>query len=519
MTPDPVVGFIDLGTNSARLLVVRLNENRSYSILTREKEVVRLGEGEFGDNHLTPDAIDRTVLVISRFAEIARNFGVTEIIAVATSATRDARNREVLISRIRETAGVEMNVIPGPEEARLIWLGVSSGYALGDQNCLFIDIGGGSTEIIIGNQFGTSLLRSLKLGAIRTTNVFLPPGNTGPVPGPVIRALRLHIRDQITHIIRKIRKERPSRAFGSSGTIVAIESVAASLKDLPVPHRPGFITLPELSSVSQLLCSLSLKERKNLPGLNPDRADIIVAGTLILECLLSMSGLKEIEVSGRSLRDGLLVDYLSRLPGFPQAEQLPVRETGIRQLGRSCRIDESHAGHVTDLALSLFDSSRTSHIHSLSDSDREILACASYLHDIGQFISFSSHHQHSYYVITHAPLTGFHEHEIIKIALITRYHRKRMPREKDQGFRLLSAEEQQAIQILSLYLRMAENLDRSHDGRVISATLSPQKKSSICLLIRCRHDVTLEEWAIRSETAIFEGIFKKKLVIVVEPVS
>jgi exopolyphosphatase/guanosine-5'-triphosphate,3'-diphosphate pyrophosphatase len=517
MTDHQVVGFIDLGTNSARLLVVRLNANHSYTILTREKQVIRLGEGEFTDNLLSTEAIERTVLIISRFTGIARNFGATDIVAVATSATRDARNREDLLSRVRTDAGIELNVISGPEEARLIWLGVSGGFNLGNHRALFIDIGGGSTEIIIGNQVRASLLRSIKVGAIRTTNAFIPPDRSGPLPDAVIGSVRLHVRDQFTHIIRHIRRQKIHWVIGSSGTILSLESVAACLKIPGISHRPGIITLPELSAVVRLLCRLSLKERRNVEGLNPERADIIVAGAIILECLLEMSGLQEVIVSPRSLRDGLLSDYLSRIPGFPHAERLPVRDTAIRQLGRSCHIDESHAGKVTELALSLFDSGRKCRIHSLSDDDREILSHAAYLHDIGQFISYTSHHQHSFYLITHAPLVGFHEHEILKIALLTRYHRKKMPGQKDPGYRLLLADGRRAIRTLSLFLRMAENLDRSHDGRVISASFSLSKSDKVVLDIRCQDDSSLEQWAIRGDSALFKREFHKKLAIRICP--
>ena len=517
MNDQTVIAFMDLGTNSARLLVVRLNPNFSYTVLTRQKEVIRLGEGEFAENLLTPEAIERTVVVISRFAEIARTFGSSDILAVATSATREAKNRNELISRIRTEAGVEMNVISGPEEARLIWLGVSSGVVLDDQNALFIDIGGGSTEIIIGDQTRASLLRSLKLGAIRTTNTFIPPDLTGPIPDQVIQAIRFHIRDQATHVVRQIKEQHFNRVFGSSGTIITIEAVAAALKDLPSPHQQGIVTIPELSQVVRFLCSLSLKDRRNVPGLNPDRADIIIAGALILESLLEMTGAPAIEVSSRSLRDGLIVDYLARIPGFPHAKPMPVRDTSVRQLGRSCHIDESHAWHVESLALSLFDSAKKSGLHDLSDDSREILSYAAYLHDVGQFISFSGHHQHSFYVITQVSLLGFHEYEILMIALVARYHRKKMPRQKDPGYRLLDPGDRGVVQILALFLRMAENLDRSHDRRVVSARLSPSGRRKITLTIRCRSDCTLEQWAILGDKQSFEQTFKKGLQIGVCP--
>ncbi len=507
-----VVAFIDLGTNSARLLVVKLNPNHSFTILTQQKEVVRLGEGEFADNLLTAEAIERTVVVISRLAEIARAFCAEDIVAVATSATRDARNRDVLISRIRVEAGIELNVISGPEEARLIWLGVSSGVDIGEDVSLFIDIGGGSTEMIVGDQTHAFLLRSLKLGAIRMTNLFMS-GLIGPIPDETLQKVRRHIRSRASHTIRHVKGHRIQQAFGSSGTISSLELVASSMKGLPAPHRQGIITSVELSEVIRHLCSLSLKDRRAVPGLNPDRADIIVAGALVLESLLDLSGVFDIQVSSRSLRDGLLVDYLSRIPGFPHAESMPVRDTSIRQLGRSCHIDESHARHVESLALSLFDTARTSGHHALSDDAREILSHAAYLHDAGQFISFSGHHQHSFYVIIHAPLLGFHEYEILMIALVTRYHRKKMPRQKDPGYTTLDPEDRVIVLLLAQFLRMAENLDRSHDGRVISASLSPGGHHETILTLECSSDCTLERWAIMEDARSFERTFKKRLTI------
>ncbi|HWQ67754.1 MAG TPA: Ppx/GppA phosphatase family protein [Methanospirillum sp.] len=506
--PD-VVAFIDLGTNSARLLVVRLNPNRSYTIITQQKEVVRLGEGEFEENLLIPEAIERTVVVLSRLAEIARNFQAEEIVAVATSATRDARNRNELIDRLYYEAGVDIHVISGPEEARLIWLGISSGIEIGTEKCLFIDIGGGSTEIIVADKHQPSLLRSLKLGAIRTTNAFLT-GETGPIPAHTLQKMRRDIASRLSHTIRNVRNLRVFRTYGSSGTIQTLEAVAAQMK-LSVPHQAGVITLSELSSVISLLCSLPLKDRRTLPGLNPDRADIIIAGGLILEGIMQKSGISEITVSNRSLRDGLLVDYLSRIPGFPHAEPIPVRLTSVRQLGRSCLVDEPHAIHVAALSLSLFDSARELGLHTLDDSARDLLSHAAYLHDIGQFISFSGHHQHSFYVITHAPLLGFNEYEILMMGLVTRYHRKKIPRIRDQFFSDLDPEDRVAVQYLAQFLRIAENLDRSHDGRIASASFTDADSESVTLVINCRSDCTLERWALEGDAKGFEKTFSKSL--------
>jgi exopolyphosphatase/guanosine-5'-triphosphate,3'-diphosphate pyrophosphatase len=317
-------------------------------------------------------------------------------------------------------------------------------------------------------------------------------------------------------MIRNVVGKKIQQAFGSSGTITTLEAIAAGIKS-PAPHLPGVITRAELSAISTLLCSLPLKDRRNLSGLNPDRADIIVAGALILEALLEQAGIPEIHVSTRSLRDGMLIDYLSHIPGFPYAEQIPIRAASVRHLGRSCHINEPHADHVRDLALSLFDSAREAKLHNLPDISRELLSYAAVLHDTGQFISFPGHHQHSFYVITHATLLGFHEHEILILALITRYHRKKMPRRKDSGYSLLSDKDRMTVQILSVFLRMAENLDRSHDGRVTKVRLIPEDRRKVTLAIECTTDCTLERWAILGDIRSFQRIMKKGLKIEISP--
>src|SRR5882672_6828597 len=167
-----VVGFVDMGTNSVRLLLVRIRPNHAYSILNSQKEVIRLGDHEFGERRLQKAAMNRAVLVCRRFAELARASGAEEIVAVATSATREARNKAEFLRRLKREAGIEFHTVSGKEEARLIYLGVASGIHLGRKRALFIDIGGGSTELVLGDQEQPLYLDSLRLGAIRLTSLF-----------------------------------------------------------------------------------------------------------------------------------------------------------------------------------------------------------------------------------------------------------------------------------------------------------------------------------------------------------
>lgn len=507
-----IIGFIDLGTNSVRLLVVRLNQNGSYTLVTQQKEVIRLGEGEFLDNQLTDTAMERATGVIVRLIELARSRGAEEFIAVATSATREASNGEELCDRIEELTGVRIHIISGAEEARLIWLGVSSGIDLKGETALFIDIGGGSTEIIVGDQHEPFFLRSLKLGAIRTTGMSVQAEKDGRVSQQTLQTLRRHIDHEIVHIARHINTWNITRAYGSSGTILSLETIAASYKPCAESHIPGFLSIEELDVLIKYLSNLPLQVRKEVQGLNSDRADIIIAGAVILHEIVKVTGLKGVFTSSRSLRDGLLVDYITRIPGFPHAEPVSIRERSVRHLGRLCHIDELHAAHIALLSLQLYHSGVRAGLFTLQEESEEILSHAAYLHDVGQFISFSNHHQHSFYLITQVPLLGFNQHEVLMIGLIARYHRKKLPRQRDNPFQELDRTDRRMVRVLSLLLRLAENLDRSHDRRIEHVEFT-RKKEKIVLSVSCKSDCSLEIWAVESERDSFFRTFRTKLHI------
>lgn len=506
------MAFFDLGTNSVRILVVRLNPNGSYTILTKQKELVRLGDGEFEHGNLLPEAIERTVTVCRKFAELARSFGAGELVAFATSATREAKNRAELLRRLEEEAGIEFRVISGREEARLIYLGVSSAVDLGDRSLLFIDIGGGSTEVGIGDRHRHRLLESLKVGAIRITNLFVAPGESGVVPPENYREIRRHIKSECVHAVGHLASERFDVAYGCSGTIQTLADAARHLCHPGVSAAEYALAHADLQRVVAHLCSLPLEERRRVPGMVANRADIIIGGAAILDVLMEELGIAEISISDRTLRDGMLADYLSRTDGFPHAEPLSVRKRSVIQLGRSCGIDEAHALTVTRLALELFDSAADENLHALGEWEREMLEYAAYLHDIGSFISFTRHQIHSQYIIKNADLPGFSQRETEVLGLIARYHRKRAPGKNDRRLAAQSTRMRRTVRILSTLLRYAEHLDRTHAGLVQHVRFT-SRDSDVRLRIRCPDDCALEVWAVRSDRDVFAKVFGKDLTV------
>jgi exopolyphosphatase/guanosine-5'-triphosphate,3'-diphosphate pyrophosphatase len=515
---EHVVGFIDLGTNSVRLLLVRINPNHSYTVLAEEKETVRLGEGEFRRNTLQTEAMRRAGLVCTRFAEVARSRGATEVLAVATSATREAENRAAFVRHLRRVAGVDLRVISGKEEARLIYLGVASGANIGGRQTLFIDVGGGSTEVIVGDQQQYRFLDSLKLGAIRLSGMFFRSGGDAPVSPSRYGRIQRYIRTRSVRTLERLKQFTLEQAIGSSGTVMNLAEIAMRQNFKRSLIKGDILTREQLRAVVALLCSLPLEKRREVPGINPERADIIIAGAAILETLMQELDLAGIGVSERGLREGLPIDYLSRAENAHLFNQMSFRERSVLELGQRCGFDEPHARHVVRVAWELFDSAREAGLHSFGEWERELLEHACLLHDVGAFVSYTNHRAHSYYVIRNADLLGFDQTEISLIAAVALFHHKAFPRLKHPEFAELDKRSRQIVLVLCTFLRIAESLDRSHLQAVEHARLRVNDKKSVVLELTPTKDCHLELWEVRNHERAFEKVFGRKLTIrVLEP--
>jgi len=511
---DRVLAFIDLGTNSIRMSVVRIKANQAYTILRDEKEIVRLGEHVFGKGYLQIKAMKRAVLVCQKFVEVADAFDSDEVVAVATSATRVAKNKFEFLEELRKT-DLNVTVISGEEEARLIYLGIASGVHIENKKTIFIDIGGGSTEIVTGDQSRYYDLDSLELGAIRLSRMFLSEGARNPVPIPVYKTMKRYVRSKMLMTMERMNREKIKLAIGSSGTIVNLAEISRKIFKKGGSKRDLVLEQGDLKEVICLLCSLPLDERRKVPGINADRADILIGGAVILETIMEECAIKEIMISHRSLRHGLLMDYLQRNGENLQFEEMSVREISVLRLGRSCNINECHANTVASLALQLFDSASKIKLHRLGAAERELLKYSAMLHDTGKFISFKDHNIHSHYVISHAELLGFNQTEITIMANVARFHRKRVPRQNEATMIELSEHSRMTVSILSILLKFAEKLDRSHTGRIKSARFSSKDKKKVALSLRSEGECDLERWGVESVVSDFEKMFGRRLKLYV----
>ncbi len=449
------------------LVVARIAEHGGFEMLTTEKDMVRLGEGAGEMKELSAEAIDRGVASLARLKEVAGSYGDVELVAVATSAVREATNRGDFIRRVRSEVGIEVEVITGFEEARLIHLGVLQALPVFDRRLLVVDIGGGSTELCVGKGDQVIEARSMKLGAIRLTQRFFADVDHGDgiIPASAVEACRRYVRSALAPVAHDLGGHQPEMTVGCSGTISTIAAMALAARGDKPRHLNGAIfTAAEADDVVVALTSRTAAERLDLAGLDARRADIMVAGAILFAEILTALAVSEVTVSEYALREGVLFDRFGRAAG---QELSDLRRTNLLRLAHQLDPDPVHAEHTALLSTSLFD--RTTQLHGLGDDARELLDAAALVHNVGLSISHSSHHQHSYYVVRHSEqLTGFTEHEVEMIAVIARYHRKSRPKTKHPEFAALSPEDRRLVEILAGMLRIAIGLDRRHAGSVRS---------------------------------------------------
>ncbi|MEX2553773.1 MAG: Ppx/GppA phosphatase family protein [Actinomycetota bacterium] len=470
--PD-VVAAIDIGTNSFHLVVARVTGPTAFEVVAREKEMVRLGSGSGQLKHLDAEAVDRGITTLSRFRKIADVHGA-RVAAVATSAVRESDNRSEFLRRARDEAGVNVQVISGFEEARLIHLGVLQAVPVFEQKLFLCDVGGGSTELLIGCRGETLAVRSMKLGSIRLTEKFFDSKRVTP---SAVESCRRYVRSNLASFGRDVRRLGFDVAVGSSGTLGALCAMAAARRTDPPPRTFNNFTLARqdlAAVVKSLIKASTVSARAKLPGIDPSRADIILAGALIIEQLFEEFGIEEMTFSDYALREGVLLDAWQRRHGGSLHHLSDLRRRSVVHLAEIMDEDRSHSNHVARLALDLFD--QTAQLHELGDEAREYLEAAALLCNIGLFLSHAGHHLHSYYMIRNSEhLTGFTDREIELIAQIARYHRRGAPRSKHPEFAVLSKEDQNLVRCCAGFLRVAIGLDRNHSSRVaaVVATATP----------------------------------------------
>src|SRR3954471_19238500 len=455
------IAAIDIGTNSLHMIVVRVRPDLSFEIIDREKEMVRLGAGGLDGRALTPEVMHAALQVLSKFRRLAESHRVDRILAVATSAVREAENGGEFLKAITDQTGIRARVISGTEEARLIHLAAIYGVGSATEVTVVIDIGGGSVEITRGIGPNVEVGRSFKLGVIRLTERFV---KSDPLVPRDERKLARHIDVEAGEFLDEVAHMGFDRVIGTSGTILSLGGIATGLQGRATSGmlRNRRVTAKQLRRVKKQLVELSLDKRLRVPGLEPRRADLSVAGSILLDAIVRRLGAEEITLCDMSLREGLVLDYIARhRKEIAQADRYPdIRRRSIVELAERCNYWPEHATQVARLAISIFEETRA--VHALTDREREWLEYASLLHDVGVHISYEGHHKHSYYLIKNGDLRGFEPEEVDAIALVARYHRRGTPKNQHAEYGHLPRKRRQTVRTLAAILRLAESLDRSH---------------------------------------------------------
>ncbi|MBD1870769.1 Ppx/GppA family phosphatase [Cyanobacteria bacterium FACHB-471] len=522
VTQDRILAAIDVGTNSIHMVVVRIQPAiPAFTIIAKEKATVRLGDRDRETGKLTPEAMTRAMDALKRCQKIAHSLNAEDIVAVATSAVREAPNGRDFLQQLESELRLMVNLISGQEEARRIYLGVLSGMEFGNHPHVIIDIGGGSTELVLGDGHEPRTLSSTKVGAVRLTADIV---NTDPISNNEFNHLQAFVRGMLERSVEELQAhlnagELP-RLVGTSGTIEALAAIHAreKLGVIPTPLNGYQFSLKDLRELVNRLRRLNYQERLNIPGMSDRRAEIIVAGAVILQEAMTLLGMETVTICERSLREGVVVDWMLT-HGLIEDRlrfQSSVRQRSVVKIARKYGINLEHSERVAQFALTLFDQTQGT-LHDWGAEERELLWAAAMLHNCGHFVNHSSHHKHSYYLIRQGDLLGYTETEIETIANLARYHRKSCPKKKHENYRnLTSKQHRRIVEQLSTLLRLAVALDRRQIGAVRQVTLKYDfNQRELHLLLQAKKpgdDCALELWSLDYKKGCFESEFNLKLI-------
>ncbi len=513
------VAAIDIGTNSIHLLIAAVDPVlRSFSVVVAEKSTARLGERDPETGDLTPEAIERGFLTLRHCRDLATSHGVEQIVTAATSAVREAPNGRSFLQGVQDQLGLVVDLVSGPEEARLIYLGVLSGLSFGDAPYYVLDIGGGSTELVLADGRDSRALTSTRIGAVRLQREFC---REDPLTPERRRFLEAYIQGAIDPAAAEVKRalqpgEKPL-LVATSGTAMAMAALASAEDANPPLKLDGYrLSRARLDAIVERLVVMTPEQRRALTAINERRAEIIVPGALILQTAMEILQVKELVVCERALREGLIVDWMLRngLLVDRFTFQSTIRRRTVQHLARTYGVDTVRADRVASHALSLYDQTRGL-LHDDGGEGRELLWAAAQLHACGKHVNIAAYHKHTWYLIRHGELLGYSEAEHLMVAAIARYHRRSLPKKRHESWQLIvDRQRRHTVFTMALLLRLAAALDRrpvpgiesilvspdlaSPDGQPRGFTISLQPAAAAPGEVP--PDLSLEEWSLRSCT-------------------
>lgn len=500
------IAAIDVGSNSVRLLVAEYDPASGLAIIDELKDQPRLAAGLARTGCLEEAAMERAIQTLGRMREVCQRRGVRRIAAVATAAVREAENGPWFVRRVRQELDIPLRIIDAETEAALSYRSVAHHFALAGDRTLVADIGGGSLELIGAVDGLVELTLSLPLGAVRMTELYLPGGRSVQRE---LAALRKHVRKQLKRGLSS-REWAAATVIGSGGTFTTLGRISRARRGAP-PAESVHGTSVDTAEVERLLdwlASRTPEQRRQVPGLNPERADIILAGLAVTAELLDWVRTRSIRVSAFGLREGLLLDMAG-------AEEPVVRDPLrlFREFAERCQSDRPHVEHVRRLALQLFE--QLGEVLGCGPEEQLLLEAAGLLHDVGQLVSYPKHHKHSYSLITHAERLGLAPRDREIVALVSRYHRRTGPRRRHPELAALPQKDQDIVRRLSAILRVADGLDRGHSAAVesVTARLDPKVLTLTVTPGKPAADLGLECWGASRKADVLAKLLQRDVVV------
>lgn len=505
---DVRIAAIDIGSNSVRQIIADVSPTGQIRVVDEMKTMPRLGEGLERTGALGQVAFDAAVAAVQRMVMLARQMGAARIEIVATSAVRDASNGAEFTTRVLNDTGLNVRVLSGEEEALLSFRSALAHFELGSGRSMVMDIGGGSLELVLAKDGVIEHVASFPFGAVRLTEKFLSP----TIRPKGVRALREHVRDGLKRGV-PVKDWRGTRAIGSGGTFTNLAGIMLARQGMATTSTHGTpVTRVEIEHVLDWLQRLGPEERANVPGLNPARADIIVAGLATAAEVMARFDSRDVRASGYGIREGLLLEAAEVTPVI--ADPGAARERSVREFAERCHYEAPHSRHVQMLSLQLFD--QLAPRLGLGAVDRRMLADAALLHDVGYHINYEKHNKHSFHLISHAELLGMTPTEQVGIAHIARYHRGAPPKKSHRAFAMLDRVLRDRIVKLSALLRLADGFDRGHIGAV--ARLKARWSGDVLRVLVSEAEgattVRLECWGASRKRSLLEAVLERPIEIV-----
>ncbi len=510
------VAAIDVGSNSVRLVVAEVLASGGYRVLDEERENTRLATALVATDRLDPKAADSTINVLRNFLSIANGLGATHIRAIGTSALRDAEDGPEFCVRVRKQLKLSIEVISANEEARLAFLSVARAFDISGREVAVADIGGGSTEIVLASSGLVDQVYETRLGAVRVTEQC---GVTGSSSEKRVAKLR-------DYVDRALKKEMgrppfvPDMLFGTGGTFTALASIIMAGQGQAGQPMWGFrVTRAQIRHLVADLAHMTLEKRCKVPGLSPQRADIIVAGLAVIERIMKRLRVNVVQVHTRGVRDGLLLSMVADLQAqhasrngaaatAPKSVPAEERRIAVEAFAKNCGVDLPHAKQVSRIAGSLWKQLATP--LGLRVEDRELIESAALVANVGYLINFEGHHKHSYHLILNSELPGFERRQLQVLANAARYHRGNAPKRKHEQFRELSPEDRARVKSLAAILRLALALDRTHQQHVGEVKASV-RQDGVCITIEAHGDAAGDLWSAERKVELFEQVFHRKV--------